>query len=169
MPRTKQSARAEPYSSCRSTSHRHHLFKNKGQSGSGAMCAHHRRLSASCDAQVTDCMRRGCALPPPTTAFRRRAAMPGLSGDDNKRVSHGAGKVRAVAQCRFRACAIVIFDGMLRLGIRVVAAEGTTCHRPWQFVSSMHASSSLLSHALVIVILSVPFTHTSSDARPAER
>ena len=48
--------------------------------------------------QVSDCLRRGCALPPPTTAFRHHTLPADAS--NHKRVGHGAGKVsRAAAAC----------------------------------------------------------------------
>jgi hypothetical protein len=51
-------------------------------------------LPSSRPLQVTDCLRRGCAPPPPAFAFGQRATDGGGgTSDSRKRKGHGAGKV----------------------------------------------------------------------------
>jgi hypothetical protein len=91
------------------------------------MQAHYRRrLPRSCVHQVTDCMRRGAALPPPTTAFRRRAAVAGAPCEESRRTGHGAGKVRHAAQRRYGVAPVVVSNGMRSSGFCVAAAAGNT-------------------------------------------
>ena len=123
-----------------SAAHRHYYREDQRQSRTGDLRRHHPSSQPppciasfistpqwspcplSHAAQVTDCVRRGCAPPPPTTAFRRAADEE--AGKTRKRVGHGAGKVRhmrswvqgacCVACCRLLLTVLQVSAALLR-------------------------------------------------------